>query len=190
MNTRYQVILIILCILTIASLWQNKQYFKKITSHSSKAPQTIARNIKQVQVDLLQKTTIVLQAKATQDFPKQAKKTYDNIHIEVFANKQLIWTINATHGLTEGDNADTLALSGQVVIQRIATEQKPASTLTTSALMIDRKTQQATSNQKVTIDQANTQISGQGLRADLKTGTINLLSDIKSRYVPATEPQS
>jgi lipopolysaccharide export system protein LptC len=190
MNRRYPIILISLCILALASLWQNKHYFKKTTSHSSKAPQIIASNIKQVQVDLLQKTTIVLQADAMQDFTKQAKKTYDHIHIEVFADKQLTWIINATHGLIEGDRADLIVLSGQVIIKRTATEQKPASTLTTSALMINHKTHQATSNQKVTIDQANTQISGQGLRADLKTGTIKLLSDIKSRYVPTTVPQS
>lgn len=187
MSKSYNITLLCLCILALAGLWGNKHYFKKKPT-SSNAPEIIATKIKQFHVDAANNTSIVLQADSMQQFTDTGKTIYKNIHIDAYTNKQLTWTMDATNGHIVGNDNDRIILSGDIHIKRIATAQRAESNITTSALTIDRKTHLVTSDQRVNLVQGNTKISGQGLRADLKTGTIKLLSNVSSHY-ELTDPQ-
>jgi len=80
-------------------------------------------------------------------------------------------------------NDDHIEFNGNVVMLQIDKTQQNK-TLTTQHITYNPNTQLISSDQLVKISQPNLQMTGTGLRADLKNNQYQLLSDVKGEYRP------
>jgi lipopolysaccharide export system protein LptC len=78
-----------------------------------------------------------------------------------------------------------LVLNKNVVVKQLASSQKAGTTLLTESLTAFPKQDLVTTKEKVTIQQPGLNITGVGMKGDLKNGNIQLLSQTKGQYDPA-----
>lgn len=84
-------------------------------------------------------------------------------------------------------NDQVLIFNGDVqVFVRDKTNPKENKTLTSNEISYNTQSKQITSQVFTQMTQANTTISGTGFKADNALGTIEFLSDVKTRYQPSS----
>ena len=94
------------------------------------------------------------------------------------------WEVRAQHGLVPEDGKE-LRLRGDVVATSPA-QVPPPTRIETSELNLFPRENRATSSVAVTITRPGLTMRGRGLEADFNRQQVALLSDVHSRYVPAT----
>jgi len=92
------------------------------------------------------------------------------------------WLITSQEGRLDGSN-EWFTLS-QDVVARQTSEKQGEITITTSNLRLNTKEQFAETSKAVTMRAAKSQITGVGMRADMKRDHIQLLSNVKGKYEP------
>lgn len=171
------------------------QQAKKPLSYSWQAIQTTVWNLNPAEPE----KQSIIQAKSIlyKDFEK--KSEYLQPRVELM-DKKTISTLQSESGDSQEDNV--LNFKNNVVITQRAnttadstsqadktdnkTDSKPHNTftLTTDFISYNLQTNQLSTDAKVTIKQYNGQTTGTGLKANLKTTDLELLSDVKSTYYP------
>lgn len=89
------------------------------------------------------------------------------------------WQVSAKEGKIDTEN--NIELAGNVKIEQIAGAEKM--TVSTTRLVILDNRQIAESSNLVTVVTSNGQISAKGMRANLSTQQLHLLSEVKGYYV-------
>ncbi len=92
------------------------------------------------------------------------------------------WFITSQEGRL--DNNDTWFTLTQEVLARQTSEKQGETTISTSDLRLNLQDQFAETGKAVTMRAAKTQITAQGMRADMKRERIELLSNVKGTYEP------
>jgi lipopolysaccharide export system protein LptC len=92
------------------------------------------------------------------------------------------WNLRADTG-TIPPGGKMIRLAGNVVAETRATSSN-AVTIRTEHLEFDTDTSTAATDREVTIDYAGSSIRGMGMRAELATNQVQLLSDVNGTYVP------
>ena len=96
---------------------------------------------------------------------------------------QTDWVAKAKTGIVQ-DQGDTLVLSGNVnVIKPI--KDSEALTFSTESLLIKPNDEIAKTDEPVTLKQAQHITEAKGLVIDIAAGKVELLSNVRSQYVPA-----
>ncbi len=108
---------------------------------------------------------------------------FDKPSLVTYTQKNVPWHITADHGSGQ-PNKDTVHLWGHVLLQQPNKHSHPGTTITTSQLTYHPKTSIATTQQQVTIIKPGTVVKGKGMQANLKTGTLTLLSHSREFYNP------
>lgn len=103
-------------------------------------------------------------------------------HIIVFNNAHQ-WVINSDIGKSV-NRAETFYLENNVRVKQLASKNNPETLLMTEALTVFPKKNLATSDRFVTIEQPGLKINAIGLRGNLDTGSIELLSNTRGKYDP------
>lgn len=93
------------------------------------------------------------------------------------------WYITADHA-TATQGADAIQFQKDVVIHHAADIDHPATLIKTPSLLVHPNDQTAETNELITMTQPNTLIKAIGMRANMNTGDIKLLSQAKGEYVP------
>lgn len=94
------------------------------------------------------------------------------------------WVAKANQGVIEEDG-ETVVLTGNVNIIKPQENQQTLSFITES-LLIKPKQETATTDLPVTLKQAQHITTAKGLVIDIAAGKVELVSQVRSRYVPAT----
>ncbi|MFS8137902.1 MAG: LPS export ABC transporter periplasmic protein LptC, partial [Thermomonas sp.] len=94
------------------------------------------------------------------------------------------WEVRAKNGFVPEDGQE-LRLRGNVVATSPA-QVPPATRIETSELNLFPRANRATSTVAVTVTRPGLTMVGRGLEADFNRQQIALLSDVHSRYVPAS----
>ena len=92
------------------------------------------------------------------------------------------WFITSQEGRL--DTNDTWFTLTQEVLARQTSEKQGETTISTSDLRLNLQDQFAQTNKAVTMRAAKSQITAQGMRADMKRERIELLSNVKGTYEP------
>ena len=93
------------------------------------------------------------------------------------------WAITANRAILFLSNK-TIQLFGNVNIIRGKTHSLPKTTFITSSLTVNPDSNKAFTDKTVTIIQPNNKITSKGLRANLKTGVISLVSSTSGEFDP------
>lgn len=83
------------------------------------------------------------------------------------------------------NGTNRLVLNKHVVVQQLPSKNKQGTTLLTESLTAFPKQDLVTTQQRVTIKQPGLNITGVGMKGDLKNGNIQLLSQTKGQYEPS-----
>lgn len=95
------------------------------------------------------------------------------------------WHITAKYAkATQG--MENVNFRDHVVIQHAADSSSPATLIKTSTLMVHPNQQLAETTDLITLLQPNLSIHATGMKADMNTGNIKLLSAARGEYVPNT----
>jgi len=92
------------------------------------------------------------------------------------------WLVTSQEGRLDSNN-EWFTLS-QDVVARQTSEKQGETTITTSDLRLNTREQFAETSKAVTMRAAKSQITGVGMRADMKRDHIQLLSNVKGNYEP------
>lgn len=92
------------------------------------------------------------------------------------------WQVRARTGWVSADNSE-VRLRGDVIANSPSGNDRPA-TLKTEQLNVFPDRNEATSAVLVTMTEPGTTMQGTGMRADLDSQRIQLLSEVRTRYVP------
>ncbi len=104
-------------------------------------------------------------------------------HVTIYRRSPTPWQVTSQTALAT-DGLQQIVFSDNVQIMHPADSQTAATTVTTHSLTVFPDTEQAHTNDPVTITQPDTKVYGVGMQADLRNGNIHLLSDTRSVYVP------
>jgi len=113
----------------------------------------------------------------------------DSTHLEapqltIYRKSPKPWYVSAKEAIaTEG--TEHVHFKNDVMIQRAADRNNPATVIKTTTLLVHPNTQIAETNDPITLIQPNITVNGIGMYADMNNGDIKLLSDARGEYVPS-----
>lgn len=106
-------------------------------------------------------------------------------HLTVYRNSPEPWLVRSDYAIATG-GVEKLLFWSHVVIHHKEDISNPDTTLKTSTLTIFPKTQTAETKAALTVWQPNATVYATGMEADMKAGTIKLLSKTRGIYVPGS----
>ncbi|WP_040725997.1 LPS export ABC transporter periplasmic protein LptC [Thiomicrorhabdus sp. Kp2] len=188
--SRLRILLLSLLLATI-SLWITNQQSQSTVSdtnqqktelgYSWQASQTIVWNISPNEPD----KQSVLQAKTILYKESEQRSEYQQPYIEL-TDLQSTTTLTSDYGESLDDKV--FHFTNHVVMTQKEnlqpTQAVQQTTLKTQQLTYNLQTNELSTDAKVVITQYNGQTSGTGLKANLKTSELELLSDVKGTYYP------
>ena len=181
-------IIVLLAVLLLASftrwlLTSVEEPARKITPEARHDPDYYLANFSATMYSRDGSPHYRLEAEYLEHFPDDDTMELRKPHIEYLLNPQQPWIASARAG-TAYQNAQTLHLRGDVIIERRATGTEQPLTLATPELRIDFANRQASTDHVVNITGKNSKITAKGMLVDLRAGQMTLLSEAWGRYVP------
>lgn len=116
-------------------------------------------------------------------FPDDDTMALKKIRIEYYGDDQHTW-ITTSNEATAYQNIEVMYLTGNVQLQRQASQPDQAITVNTDSLRIDFPKKHASTSAEVKIIAKNSSIVAKGMDVDLVAGQLFLLSDARGHYVP------
>jgi lipopolysaccharide export system protein LptC len=122
--------------------------------------------------------------------PKMVHYTKNNFtliskpKITIFREPNNIWYVNA-QSAEAFNGLDKITFHNEVVVRHESDASHPATTLYTSLLTVYPENQTAETDAPVSILQPGAKANAIGMLANLKDGTVKLLSDAREEYVPS-----
>jgi lipopolysaccharide export system protein LptC len=115
-------------------------------------------------------------------YAKDNRSEFASPHVIIYGQDGRPWVIDADHGQSQF-GTQQIELWGNVKVQHFITlQQQPELTLLTSRLKYFSDQQLAQTDQPVTILQPGMTVNSVGLKADLKSASVQLISNVKARY--------
>lgn len=119
--------------------------------------------------------------------PETASSKLTTPHLIVYKPDQSVWEINAKGGhIKQPDigRVEQVELIGNVVLERLATNKEMPIKVETEVVRYQPKSQYAETDQFLTLTRPDLTITGTGMRAFLDKSFVELLSNVKTSYVP------
>lgn len=123
-----------------------------------------------------------LQTPLMQHLPESNTHLLQKPHFIITEANQTPWEIRADKARAQKDN--TITLIHHVMIEQKASDVKAATILTTEKMLYFPKEKRASTNKKVTIQQAQNRMQAVGMNAYLADNKVELLSHVRGRYEP------
>jgi LPS export ABC transporter protein LptC len=123
----------------------------------------------------------VLVAQQIVHMPQNNISILTTIGFDYFPQTATPWHLNADTGWLSRHDTH-LKLAGNVKAHQVSAPDPLRFTTTEVTVLLP--TERLYSKAHVTLHQGQREMQGTGLEADLKTGTLSLLKDVTSRYVP------
>lgn len=177
-----------LLVLAAGSFWLIRHHLYRQEQNNKVLASAYAINAKQTTTN--QKGIVVseLLAKKVEQFDSRQLTLLTDPDYRYNSQGQALWEVSADHGTIFHQENNLVVLKGHVIAKRFPNDKLEPLAISTSTLTIDPNKKMATTQAKVTIRQNENVITGMGMRANLKTGAIQLLSHIDSTIVPKQHP--
>jgi len=121
----------------------------------------------------------ILDAAQVSHYPDRGMSRLSNVLLHYFPQNHT-WRLSADRG-SLSDDGKRLALAGSVRAREVEVAQPMHFAAPSVLVLLDER--RIRSGARVTLWRGPQKTTGTGLRADLRTGTLSLLKDVKSRYV-------
>ncbi len=122
-----------------------------------------------------------LHADSATHYPDDDRTELENVQVTYTRDPGTPWHISATSGLIPGGQ-EIVKMTGGVTITELEASSTPF-TLNTDYLQINTDTNLLTTDADVRITQGNSQVTGQGLEADLDNEWFVLNSHVQANYL-------
>lgn len=127
------------------------------------------------------KRRYVIHARKITHLPANDVALLDEIDLNYFSNAGTNWHLTADKGRLN-DHGQRLDLSGHIHANQI--DVATPIQFDTSTLTLFLPSEKLRTSAEVVLYQGHRETRGQGLAANLRTGTLSLLKNVRSRYVP------
>jgi len=171
-----------LCLLGFLGWWYIDNSFDNNPTHHNKAinPDAFAEKIIVTETDASGKIIRKLSSSKLLHFPDDSS-TFENIKVTVLSKTKQPWHIRAKKGRAVS-GSDEIKLSGGVIIERPRVGSEPPIKILTSSMTFYPNKHLATTDKPIKLTQPGTVIESVGMRANLKEGTVELLSEARAEY--------
>lgn len=184
MNRSYLLSTLFLLCLAVGSFWLIRHHLYRQKQNNKVLASAYAINAKQSNTDRHGIISNELFAKKVEQFDGRQQSLLTQPNYRYYKHGKALWEVSADSGTIFHQENNRVVLTGHVTAKRFANDKLESLELSTSTLTIDPDKKLATTNATVTIRQNDNVMTGVGMRADLKTGAISLLSHINSTFVP------
>jgi len=167
-------------VLTAWLLHSSKEMTKKQNNEYG-SPDTIMTDITVIQLDKFGKVHTNLTSKKVFEYQAQKHAKFVQPFYTIYNKNRAPWHISSNLANTFND-ADKIILSGNVIAEELSGTQNFGTTLLTTQITIFPNKEYAITKKPVTIKQPSNTIDAIGLKVNLKTGKIKLLSETKGIY--------
>lgn len=116
-------------------------------------------------------------------FPQNDTAKFTAPKLTLYRQSPQPWFIQSNHAIAE-NGIDNLDFWDHVTIHHAADASNPATLIKTSRLIVHPNHKTAETDKPITLLQPNVTINGIGMRANMETGRIKLLSQARGEYVP------
>lgn len=186
MNKNTALINVCFLLALIVSIFAIKQLLLTTESPTMKdnphTPDYYMLNVTYMRTNDLGRKDILVFSPQVHHFQEQDRAEFKTPIIKLYKNEQE-WV--ATSNRAKSFNGtERFELYENVVVRQTPTSNKSESVLLTESLTAFPKKDLVTTNEKVTIQQPGLNVTGIGMKGDLKNGNIQLLSQTKGRYDP------
>ncbi len=185
-RVRYWLLPIPLLGLLGLSYWLNQQALMepaKPDSSKRHDPDAIVENFSATRLNTQGTPHFVMTAKKMLHFPDDDSTTLESPRLTSLSPGRSAIHAKANIGNISSDG-EAVFLHGNVEILREAGTQQGALTLNTNFLRVIPDAELMDTDQKVTVAETHNTIHATGLKMDNKARTIQLLSQVRSEYVP------
>lgn len=186
MSRRTIILTLVVLIIAAISSWFTWHAIESGTnSHINKPknPDAIGYNVTYMQMDAEGKLKHKVYSPKLIHFPYKDSSTFITPRIVVMNDPANPWVITADKG-SSTQGITTIYLIGNVKVHQAPGPHNTELTITTSKATIKGHQKFVETDQPVTIIKPGTVITAVGANANLKTKVINLLSNVKEKYVP------
>lgn len=143
----------------------------------------IASNVNIIKTDESGALSVKTEAQHLQQWANTSRSQLNNLNTFWYKDGQQYATFKADKGYGF-DNNSKVILSGNIVAQRLPTDNEPLMTFTTTQLTGYPKEHRIETSQPVVIQSAQGRLTSQGLKANLNDGQYNLFH-LRGQYIPA-----
>ena len=155
----------------------------KISAPLSDLPDAFMEDVVALVFDLQGKPKMKIVAPKMVHFAKKDTTQLTTPQLTLYRKSPIPWYITSKYAeATEG--ADHVNFWEDVMVQHAADQHNPATVIKTSTLTVLPNAETAETNEAITMIQPNIVIKGVGMRADMNSGDIQLLSQTRGEYVP------
>lgn len=127
-----------------------------------------------------------MQANQMKHYVRHDMSLFTNPDILIYTDDRIPWYITSDHGKSQNGTTKVL-LYGNVVLHQPQRPDHPETTINTTELTVYPKRSFAETDKPVQIKRPGTVIHGKGIKANLKTGVIRLLTQSRGVYEPTPE---
>ena len=180
---RQTVTISLLTVIALATSWYIKTQVINKKASALEIPQIIAEHIERSHFTPEGILAYRLKADKMQEYRKRNIVTLTKPQLRTFLPPSL-WSTTADQGTITNNKQPTIELNGHVVVHRFASPTNSALTIQTTKLTVHPNRRTADTDQAVTITQDQVVTHGIGMHADLKTGIVQLKSQLHSEIVP------
>lgn len=186
-----RMLIILLVLLTLAGLSQwllNLNEAPSATSRPDRGPDYTMDNFTATAMGAAGNPENRLQATHMAHYPTDGSTQFTKPHITVFRTDHAPWHIHAERGWMGADRKLVL-LRGDVLIENPAAPKARVARLTTRNLRVLIDEEYAETDQPVTLRTQSSVTHAIGMRAYLKEGRLQLLSQVRGTYAPKKAPR-
>lgn len=186
MNKNTALINISFILALIVSIFAIKQLLLSTESPTMKdnphTPDYYMLNVTYMRTNDLGRKDILVFSPVVHHFQEQDRAEIQTPIIKLYKKDQEV--IATSKRAKSFNGTERFELYEDVVVRQTATQDKPESVMLTESLTAFPKKDLVTTNEKVTIKQPGLDVTGIGMKGDLKNGNIQLLSQTKGHYDP------
>lgn len=169
--------------LSVWSILLSKKMPTFMSAAQSDKPDAYAEDVTAVIMTKQGKPSLLLETPKMVHYPKSDLTEITTPHVVVYRQTLQPWHVNANHAKSF-QGTSRIVFWDHVVINHIADNDNPRTTVQTPTLTIFPDQQLAKTDEAILFTQPFTTIHAVGMLANLDEGTIKLLSQAKEEYVP------
>ncbi len=152
---------------------------------NSHLPDAYMENVTATIMNKHGKVSMVVTTPKLVHYPKHDVTDLTLPNVTLYQQSPKPWIISAKHAIARA-GLDAVDYDHNVTIHHEADKTNPDTVIKTSALTVLVKDEIAKTNQLIKMIQPNIVVTAKGMRANMNTGNIKLLSSARGEYVPGS----
>lgn len=182
-NTLMGLSLIIISLFGVWTILLSYNASQTASPKNNDLPDAFMEEVTAVTMDKQGKPRMKVETPKLVHYPTKDTTQLFSPQLTLYRNSPKPWFITAKFA-TATDGVEDIYFFDNVIIHHAADENNPATLIKTSALTVYPNKKLAETNDFITMTQPSLIVKAVGMKADMNTGNIKLLSQARGEYVP------